>query len=169
MKLYKLFSLVALVLFVVNGFKTSAQEKRWLSYEPEVVEIEGRLMVQRKYGPPNFGENPRTDSKVRVPLLVLSEVVNIRGDPRDAVNSEVRAVRRIQLVFFDTSYKKFIGKRVLVKGTLFHANTGGHYTDVVMSVRSISSIRLKKHETQKTRKIAGNGPVFQALTLAEAH
>ncbi len=152
MKLYKLLSPVALALFVVNGFGIAPQEKRWLSYGPEVVEIEGKLIEQSRYGPPNFGENPRTDSKVRVPLLILFVPVGVHRDPRDATNSEVKEVRRIQLLLYEIPHKRLMGKRVLVKGTLFHANTGGHYTDVVMSVRSIRPIGLKRRETLKTGK-----------------
>jgi hypothetical protein len=37
----------------------------------------------------------------------------------------------------ETSHRAFIGKQVVVKGTLFHAHTGHHYTDVVMKVESI--------------------------------
>jgi hypothetical protein len=35
------------------------------------------------------------------------------------------------------SHHALIGKQVVVKGTLFHAHTGHHYTDVVMNVESI--------------------------------
>jgi hypothetical protein len=34
--------------------------------------------------------------------------------------------------------KELIGKKVIVKGTLFHAHTGHHHTDVLMNVESIS-------------------------------
>jgi hypothetical protein len=67
---------------ILLGLTTTAQRNsRWLSYEPAIVELEGRLTVQWKYGPPNYG----------------------------------------------------------VKGTLFHALSGHHYTDVVMDVGSIET------------------------------
>src|SRR5437899_3228794 len=116
MKLHRFLSFVVPALLVVSGFEVTAQDRRWLSYEPEVVEIEGRLIVQWKYGPPNFGENPKTDSKVRVPFLILSKPVSVHADPRDAVNAEVKDVTRIQLILFDAPHKQFIGKKVLVKG-----------------------------------------------------
>ena len=50
-------------------------------------------------------------------------------------------------------YKKFIGKTVCVKGTLFHAFTGHHHTDVLMDVRSIKvdmERSLKKPKTMGT-------------------
>jgi hypothetical protein len=116
------------------------QQTRWLSYEPTVVELEGNLTVEIKYGPPNYGENPKTDEKVNVPILVLSQPINVRGDPKSELNKEtVEGVTRIQLVFDKTSttYKQFVGSRVLVKGTLFKAHSGHHYTDVLVSVQDI--------------------------------
>src|SRR5215510_4345751 len=120
------------MVILIGGLATTAQRNsRWLSYEPATVLLEGRLTVQREYGPPNYGENPKTDEKVKVPVLVLSVPINVRGTPGDVQNAtSVRGVHRIQLVFTngETSYKEFVGKLVLVNGTLFHAETGHHYT-----------------------------------------
>lgn len=146
MKFCKLTIITLFVLILVRGFETDAQDKHWLSYEPAVVELEGKLIVEWKYGPPNYGEQPKTDATERVPVLVLVKPVSVRGNPQDALNKEsVEGVRRIQLNLFnlETPYKQFIGKRVLVKGTLFHAMTGHHYTKVVMNVRSIEEKKKK--------------------------
>lgn len=48
-------------------------------------------------------------------------------------------------------HKEFIGKTVLVKGTLFHAFAGHHHTDVVMDVSSIKldpEVDSARRETQ---------------------
>ena len=57
----------------------------------------------------------------------------------------VRRVRRIQLVFsnVETRYKQFNGEMVVFKGTLFHAFSGHHYTNVVMDVNSIEAKQKK--------------------------
>jgi hypothetical protein len=93
-----------------------------------------------KYGPPNFGEKPKTDKLLKVPILILNKAINVR-DTRGAANNavSVEGARRIQLIVADpaTDYKALVGKDIVVKGTLFHSETGGHYTDVVMSVQSI--------------------------------
>jgi hypothetical protein len=141
---YKLTIMTLVVCCAISCLTAVAQEKQWLSYEPATVELEGRLLVQTKYGPPNFGENPKTDKRVRVPMVVLTKAINVRGTPGDALNAtSVQGARRIQLVFTDaaTDYKSLVGKDIVVKGTLFHAHTGGHYTDVVMSVQSIEAKR----------------------------
>jgi len=68
-------------LILVAASTAAAQDHNRLSYEPAVVELKGKLIVERKYGPPNFGENPRTDAKVRVPVLLLIKPVRVRGKP----------------------------------------------------------------------------------------
>ena len=141
---------IARFLVVVSwlGVNTNRQDIKWLSYEPTVVELEGKLTVEMKYGPPNYGENPKTDERVRVPLLLLSQAVNVRGDPKSDLNAEsVKGVTRIQLVFKGgTTYRQFTGKKVVVKGTLFRGHTGHHYTDVLMTVLEIRKNQREKRD-----------------------
>ena len=144
MKIYKLPTLPLFAMVLVCSPATAAQTRQWLSYGPVVVEVPGKLTLVRRYGPPNFGENPKTDAKLRVPILVLSEPVNVRGNaeyfPFDV---EVRGIKRIQLLLFNlkTPCDPLVGKRVLVRGTLIHRHTGGHYTTVLMEVTSIAKSR----------------------------
>ncbi len=143
---YKLTMMTLAVFCAITQLTTVAQEKQWLSYEPAAVELEGRLIIQTKYGPPNFGENPKTDKRVKVPIVVLTKAINVRGTPGAAHNAtSVEGASRIQLVFTDaaTNYKSLVGKDIVVKGTLFHAETGGHYTDVLISVQSIEPKRRR--------------------------
>lgn len=119
---------------------TPTQAQRWLSYEPETVELDGRLVIQARYGPPNYGEQPKTDEKVRIPVLVLQNPVNVLPGEEKSYNSQaVYGTTRIQLAFIESRipYKNLIGKKVVVTGSLFHAHTGHHYTDVVLKVSSI--------------------------------
>lgn len=131
--------IVLLFLIWATNVPTSAQNKRYLSYEPVVVELEGRLIFQEKFGGPNYGEQPSTDKKVKIPVLVLSRPVNVRGTPGDVPNDQtVERVARLQLLFqAGTPDKNFQGRKVTVRGTLFHSHTGHHYTDVLMNVISI--------------------------------
>ena len=113
---------------------------RELSYEPTVVELEGTLTIKTFYGPPNYGENPKTDSKEKQWILKLKEPVDVIGDkgpPNDLTFTSVYRVTQMELVLLGR-HNNLIGKQVLVKGTLFHAHTGHHHTDVLMEVQSIS-------------------------------
>lgn len=127
------------------GLAEPAQEKGWLSYQPAVVELKGTLSLRRYYGPPNYGENPKNDTKETMFILILSQPVNVRGNPDPKAGFDrqsVKNIRRIQLVL-TIPYKGLIGKRVIVKGTLFHAFTAHHHTDVLMDVRSIEELSHK--------------------------
>lgn len=105
------------------------------------MELGGRLVIQEKYGPPNYGENPETDEKVEVPILVLSRPINVRGDPKGSLNSEsFQGVKEVQLVFLsdkNITYSHLDGKGVVASGRLFQKTTGHHYTDILMIVDSI--------------------------------
>ena len=144
MRLYKPAMLALFLLILVPGSGSEAQDRRWLRFGPATVELEGRLKIVWRYGPPNYGENPKTDAKERTVVVVLSKPVNVRGNPKDDINTEsVEGVRRVQLDLFNlkTSYQRFLGRRVVVNGTLFHAITGHHYTKVLMEVHSINAVR----------------------------
>ena len=142
MRVYKLASIIFFVFIATCDLGETAQktqEKEWLSYQPTVIQLKGTLSVKTYYGPPNYGENPETDAKEALPILLLSKPVNVRGNPDPKAGFDRRSVedvREIQLVL-TMPHKEFIGKTVLVKGTLFHAFTGHHHTDVLMEVRSI--------------------------------
>lgn len=132
----------------VSGGETASQTNEsartvsWLNYEPAVVELKGRLITKTYFGPPNYGENPKTDSKETLPLLQLSEPVNVRGrQGKDAGYEEapVENVKEMQLVL-TLEHKSLIGKMVVIKGTLFHGFTGHHHTDVLMNVQSIDRV-----------------------------
>jgi hypothetical protein len=143
MRFYQLW--IATTLAIASSFvaQTPPKGDKWLSYEPAVVELEGKLTIAVKYGPPNYGENPQTDEKIKVPILVLSQPVNVRGDPTSDVNTEsVEGVKEVQLSLKrGIAYRQLIHRRVVVKGTLFHSSTGHHYTRVLMDVQEIKGKR----------------------------
>ena len=113
-------------------------EVAWLEYAPAVVELEGTLSIKTFFGPPNFGENPNTDSKEETRVLILDKPINVRAkiETEPTLGPPVRNVRELQLVF-DRPLRKWAGKKLIVKGTLFYAHTGHHFTDVLLDVESI--------------------------------
>jgi hypothetical protein len=149
----KNYSVVLVLIICLGGFAVgNAQTKpkqtyRWLDYEPSVVSLKGKLVVKRYYGPPNFGENPKTDEKEDMPVLLLSEPVNVRGKnesgPAAIDDESVKNVREMALVL-RMPHKNLIGRTVIIKGTLFHAFTGHHHTAVLMDVQSINAARSQK-------------------------
>lgn len=136
MKLTHATAALALCLLVYAAVGRAA-DAVWLQYEPSEVELKGKLVVVAKFGPPNWGETPDQDMKLQVPILQLAVPVNIRGDPKSETNKETfRDVREIQLQGLQ-DYEGYSDRDVVVRGTLFRAQTGWHFTKVVMSVTSI--------------------------------
>jgi hypothetical protein len=136
---------VVVLLLLSWGFSCGASgpsdEERWVSYEPVVVELSGRLTVSMKFGPPNYGEDPETDQRLKIPVLLLSEPVNVRGEPDAQVNIEsVRGVKEVQLIFLrGRNYDGLVNSRVVARGTLSHAVSGHHFTEVVMTVEDLEA------------------------------
>jgi hypothetical protein len=64
------------------------------------------------------------------------------GQETDPVlGPSVNNVRELQLVF-DGPLRKWVGKKLIVRGSLFHAHTGHHHTDVLLDAESISLAAL---------------------------
>jgi hypothetical protein len=101
-------------------------------YDVANTELAGRVSIQTFFGPPNYGESPETDAKERQAILHLNRpICTIATDdsPAEENQTDVTLVPmgNFSLVPFD-------GKPVTVKGKLFHAITGHHHTDVLISI-----------------------------------
>lgn len=138
--------LIAALLFLI--FPThdlTAQQQEWLSYEPMVVELKGKLLRVVKYGPPNYGENPESDARYEIPILLLAEPIRIKGDPTDWYKKEsLTNVSFVQLIFSKAPsfpYWRYAYQDIVVRGTLFRAVTGHHYTDVLVDVTTIRTAK----------------------------
>lgn len=107
-----------------------------LPLEPERVRIVGLLSEELRFGPPGYGETPKEDVRTMIPMLVLSSPVSVSaegGGDRDVVEIE-----KIQLLLpKGIEGDKYVGETVEVGGVLFYAESGQHYTPVVMSVESM--------------------------------
>lgn len=133
--------LLALSSLVVLQPERIQRTSNCLRYEPQVVSLKGRLNSATRYGLPNFGETPKQDEKIRVPILRLDRAVNVCADTTSDVNVDnVRHVREMQLIFPEGDAKSWYKRRVRVHGTLMLGHTGQHYTKIVMTVQDIESV-----------------------------
>jgi hypothetical protein len=101
-------------------------------YDVANTELTGRVHIQTFFGPPNYGESPETDSKERQAILHLNRpICTIATDdsPAEENQSDVTLVP-----MGNFSLVPFEGKPVTVRGELFHAITGHHHTDVLISI-----------------------------------
>jgi Domain of unknown function (DUF4431) len=112
-----------------------------LHYEPAVVELTGTVVLDEYFGPPGFGEDPKTDSRELYAILVLDAPVSVEGVPGDLIDKTYPDVRRVQLVrgADDRPFSPYQGMHVVVSGTLYGRHTGHHHTDVLLIVQSIAA------------------------------
>ena len=123
-------------------FQAVGTEAAALRYEPSVVELTGTVALEEHFGPPGFGEDPQSDAREVIAVLILDMPVSVEGDPPNVGFNQTSYanVHRIQLVrgHTDPPFSPYAGKHVAVSGTLYEGFTGHHHTDVLISVQSIT-------------------------------
>lgn len=108
-----------------------------LRYEPDTVQLTGRLERHMYYGAPNYGEDPAHDEQEVGFYLGLAGSVCAAGGRDPALNNPRRGVRRVQLVLDSAGYaqlRPYLGQRVTLRGTLFASHTGHHHTPILLDV-----------------------------------
>ena len=135
-------SMLGIILGVACVRQATRPSSDCLQYEPQVVVLRGDLREVFKYGPPNYGENPESDSKMWVPMLELTEPVSVCGDTSSEVNKDsISGIRDLQLIFpvLPPSYGRLLKHPVIVSGTLEQATFGPMFTPVVLTVRTLEA------------------------------
>ncbi len=132
--------LLILCVFFLSHLPAFAGENACLKYEPQVVELKGKVKSVVFPGPPNYESIEEGDKPETYWVLYLSKGICVQGDAKSELNSETeKGVKSLQLVM--TGYDKYrplLGKNVAVKGRLMHSFTGHHHTAVLIQVESIS-------------------------------
>ena len=111
-------------------------------YEPAVVRLSGLLSLEEHYGPPNFGETPDVDVSERIIVLKLDSPIVVTADPSDGANRDSFSnVKKVQLSGSVVSglYAR-VGNHVVVEGSLFEKQSSEHFTDVLMTARSVTNL-----------------------------
>ncbi len=129
-----------LFLILLTSSEPSSPAQKCVAYEPDTVSLTGTIKRHTFPGPPNFESVAKGDQPKQVWVLRLTRpiCVSASGD-----QGEEKNVSDLQLVFTDAEkeyprYRPFVGRRVTVNGTLFHAQTGHHHTTVLLTVNGIS-------------------------------
>lgn len=136
----EVYLVVALWFFVTSGQNGTAQtrdEKKFIDYGPKIVSLGGYLTQEKRYGPPNYGENPDRDEKLTMAVLHLQRAIHMCGRPHDFDREALRNIRDIQLQISDVKLWRIRDKLVRVTGTLYRGFSGHHFTDVLMSVQTM--------------------------------
>jgi len=102
------------------------------------VRVTGKLVTEPHYGPPGFGESPKRDAKLDVPVLLLSHPIDVCGNPTSDTDRETfRGVKKLQVVAVRITVEGFIGEEIQLVGHLYEAHTANHYTNVLIFVDSL--------------------------------
>jgi len=125
----------ALLLLVLT---TPAWADQVLQYEPAVVKITGTLSKGK-------AEHPN-GSWFNILILKLDAPASIKGDGKaDSFNEDEDHITEIQVYSVDEAILKKIGglagKKAVLKGTLFHAQTAWHVRDLVMTVTEVKTAK----------------------------
>ena len=134
--------LFVLVFLLAAGFST-ASGQNCLEYGPS-VSLTGTLSSRVFAGPPNYESIKRGDRKETAIILSLASPVcttaNTTSNSFDVAETDVREV---QLVISKPEHwkalKRLRGKPVAITGTLFHAHTGHHRTQILITVDRINT------------------------------
>jgi len=104
-------------------------------YGEEGVVLKGRVVLRTFYGPPNYGENPKTDAREKQALLKLDQPL-CTVESADVEEQAEHDQREVTLVpFGKLSLAPYAGKHVSVQGSLFHSSTGHHHTPILIELR----------------------------------
>lgn len=103
--------------------------------------VTGRLEIVVRFGPPNYGEDPATDLKLEIPVLMLHEGVRVIGESDGPNRVEPFVARHVQLRGLkERDAYALLRKDVRVTGRLDHSIVGGDFFPLVMLVERFEAI-----------------------------
>jgi len=111
-----------------------------LHYSGSSVTLTGKVKLQTFFGPPNYGENPDTDSRETQAILLLAKPICVEANPTDYEEAEQNQLEVTLVPLNKENLKNYEGKPIAVQGTLYHAHTGHHHTPVLIEIRRIEIV-----------------------------
>jgi hypothetical protein len=120
--------IISLAPIVGSAQSTATTLGESLGFGPNKTTLIGRLIIETRFGPPNYGEAPLTDKKVKIYILRLSTPITVPQLEGKQANVPVQKVE----LFFSTRQGPFgwdaahraIGKCFSVVGTVFAFPSG---------------------------------------------
>lgn len=108
--------------------------------DPDAM-ISGQLVRRMVWGPPNYGEDPKTDKRYHAWFVVLDDPVRVMTGADIGAQPKLTIAREIQIRWADgqNSYFKFNNTHVVVRGKLFTQIFPGDHTPVVIEASAVGS------------------------------
>lgn len=132
-------SILLAVIAATAIFPASAAQSRVAAmecfHEDATVRLTGTVEYRNFYGPPNYGENPKTDRLLHVPLLRLDKPITpCELTDFDSDKAKVgEPIRMLQLS--GTITRLTAGQRQSFIGTIHPATMGPEFLDYIFDVR----------------------------------
>jgi len=120
--------------FLIALSAHAGAESQCLKYNEDGVVLAGRVVFTTFFGPPNYGENPDTDSKEKQAILKLEQPICVNADPKTYEDAEASQAEVTLVPIQKIGFNQYTNKRIQVTGNLFHAISGHHHTPVLISV-----------------------------------
>ncbi|MBI5918371.1 MAG: DUF4431 domain-containing protein [Nitrosomonadales bacterium] len=111
-----------------------------LHYSGSPVTLTGKVKLQTFFGPPNYGENPDTDSRETQAILLLAKPICMEANPAEYEEAEQNQLEVTLVPLKKENLKSHEGKQIAVQGTLYHAHTGHHHTQVLIEIKRIENV-----------------------------
>ena len=118
----------------------NASAERIFYYEPEISVLAGQVDAKTVWGPPNYGENPATDTKLVIFTVTLEKPIVVKAVSDNSANmTSYKNLRVLQLTYVhsNVTLEKYVGRYCTLTGKLFEGVVGHHFTDVLMAVDSV--------------------------------
>ena len=137
--------LLFILFLVFFGNAADAEPDTCLSYDPSISSLSGVLIKEIFPGPPNYRSIENGDIKEEALIIKVETHFCVKSSPDDDVNNDDEVNQsKLQLIIHDASlWPKihiFVGRKVKVTGTLFHAISGHHRTPVLMTLKEIEGL-----------------------------
>lgn len=124
----------------------------WFRYDTP-VKLTGILKQKWAYGPPNYGENPKTDKILYYYALELENPINVKQDTASWIFYLGHYnIRSIELLVGPHTWNRlhpFIGRRVTVTGKLAPKIFAREFTNVLLQVSYVQLDLLSEPDSLK--------------------
>ncbi len=135
--------LLTLFLIFCSTMQLIAELLPIVPYEPDIVRLTGTLRESVCPGPPEYENIENGDLPEHIYVLVLDSPIHVEDIPpkENSWNEPEDNVLEIQVAAHPKDAQHLIHEHVAISGTLFHAHTGHHRTEVVMLDNRIEHLK----------------------------
>lgn len=112
-------------------------------YEPDIVRLTGILCENICPGPPEYESVEMGDAPEHIFVLHLDSPIHVRDVPpkENSWNDPEDNVSEIQVAVSFKDAQHLLNKHVAITGSLFHAITAHHRTEVVMINNKVEHLK----------------------------